>query len=144
MILDGQMNFEMDWEETAIAEAISEDTLDCGVANPNLGVGTPLWVNVVVAVQFTSGGADTNVITLYDTQDDAASPGDPDAAAWAILLQSEAYLKAACFPGAHLLVVPLPACHRRHLKIGWTIAAQVLTAGMINAYISSHSAPRRL
>ena len=141
MYLDGQMIFELDWVETTIAEHISVDTIDCGIANPNLGVGTPLWVNVVVAVQFESGGADTNVFTMYDEVDDGS--GAPDGGSWAILLQTEAYLKAACFPGAPVLVVPLPAFHRRHLKVSWTIATQALTAGTINAYISLHSAPRR-
>ena len=140
MIVDGQLRFQSDWVETTIAVHAGTDTVDCEVATPNFGVGTPLWVNVVVHAAFVGPGS-SEQFTLWDTQDDAATPGQPDAAAWLVLIQSEVYLVGACVLGMPVFVTPLPAYHRRHLKLTWEISGAVLTEGSINAWIGLDPAP---
>lgn len=137
MIMDGQLVFANEWAETATAAHPSTDTIDCEIATPNFGVGTPLWVNVVVSTALTSDGAATMVFALEDAADNGS--GAPDT--FAVLIQTEAYLKAATVAGFPLLVVPLPAYHRRHLKISWTIGVAVLTGGTVNAWIGLDPAP---
>ncbi len=138
MITDGQLYFRRDWVETTISVHISDDTIDCEIATPNFGVGTPLWVNIVVAETFV-GVNSTEQFAVLDEVDDGS--GAPDGASWAILMQSEIYLVGACVLGFPAFVIPLPAFHRRHLKVTWDIAVAVLTEGIVNAWISLDSAP---
>lgn len=126
MYQDTNLNFATAWAETTAASHASSIDIDCEEATPNMGEGRPLWVNVVVDTTYAGGTAPTLQVALQDSADDST---------YADLLKSEAYAKASCVAGFVLMSVPLPAEHKRYLRIAQIIGTSAFTAGAINAWI---------
>ena len=113
---------------TASADTVSTNVIDTGLANSNIGAGTPLWLVLEAHTTFTSGGAATLTITLQDSADDAT---------FATLLQTEAFAVASLTAGALLLCVPIPAEHARYLRMNYDVGTADMTAGKLNAYFTT-------
>ena len=130
MILDKNLVFSDAQAETSVAAQDSTNVIDTGIADSNLGAGTPLWVNVQVNTTVTSSGAATVSVALHDSSD-----GSTYAAIWT----SAAYAKATLVAGFVMMSIPLPSEHERYLKVVYTIATSVLTAGAFDAWIGNEA-----
>lgn len=121
-LLDGTLEFS---DAQAVTDtAVSENVIDCGIADANLGAGTPKWLVVEVAETFT--GATSMVVTLQHGA--TSSPTD-------VLLATAAHLEAVLVKGFRALMVPLPAEHKRYLRLNYTVDG-THGAGAVNAYFT--------
>ena len=126
MIQDALLVFSDAQAETTVAAHDSDNILDLQGADPNFGIGTPKYVNIVVNTTCTSGGSATVKVGLYDSSDNST---------WTVLAESEAYAVANLTAGKVLMSMSLPAEHERYLKVVYTIATAALTAGKFDAWI---------
>ena len=110
-------------------DTASTNVLDFGVANANIGAGTPLWwVLEVHTTAGSSGNAATLTVTLQDSADDAT---------FVTLLQTEAFAEASLTADALLMCVPIPAEHARYIRCLYDIGTEDLTAGKFNSYLTT-------
>lgn len=112
--------------ETTATSHASSTTIDFEKANPNFGKGRPKWVDCVVDAAFGGGTAPTLQVKLQDSADNAT---------WTDLLVSEAYAKSLLTAGFPLMSVPLPAQHKRYLRLLYIIGTSAFTAGAVNGWI---------
>jgi hypothetical protein len=113
------------------------NVLDVGeVANPNLGAGTPIWLYCMVNTTFSPCTGTT--ATLQAILQDCATSGGT----WASILAGYAFSNGEITKGVNLLTVPLPAKHKRYLKLIYTTATgSGWIAGNIDALLTPN-APR--
>jgi hypothetical protein len=129
VIRDKGLVFSTAQAETTQAAHDSDDVVDLRIANANLGAGTPKWLVVTVNTTFTSGGAGTLTVALQD----CATVGG----SYATVIAGEAHALASLVKGFKLLCIPLPAEHARFLKLVYTIGGAAMTAGAVDAYITT-------
>ncbi len=121
-LLDKKLEFSDAQAVTSTAD--STNTLDMQVADANLGAGKPLWL--IVEVGETFANATSMKVTLQDSATDFSG---------ATLIDSKVHLEAALVKGFRLLAVPLPAEHKRYLKLVYTVSG-THNAGAVNAYLT--------
>lgn len=120
----------------------SETVLDFGAADPNVGVGTPLWLAVAVQTACAGASGSTFLVTASDAADGSTFS----------LLFGTSIGTAAGFAGAatsiftiaagtQLINQPLPAGIRRYFKLTYTIGTTALTAGYFDAYLHKGGVP---
>lgn len=103
--------------------AASEDVVDGGVTNPNLGEGEDIDLDILVATAFTAAGAATLVIAVEDSADNAT---------YAVLVQTKP-IPVADLVADYFLKLKVPRAHRRYLRIYFTVATGPMTAGTLSA-----------
>jgi len=128
VILDKNLEFSDAQAETTQAAHDSTTVLDLGVAAPNIGAGTPVWLVIRVNEAVTSDGSAT---VTFDVQDSANN-----SAFASIGLLTGAIAKATLVAGYVVMKVPLPASIRRYVKIVYTIGTAALTAGKFDAFLT--------
>lgn len=121
-----------DYQTMAVAAGDHDPTnspLDIGYSDPNLGAGTPLWVNVVVASTIHSAAsAMTLVIELWADNTDGDTTQIYETAAFA----GDA---TGMLTGKVLLSMPLPAEHGRYVNLVYRVAGSTGTLGRVDAWI---------
>ncbi len=136
IVMDAPLVLSSAQAQTSVASHDSTDKLNFGAADPNIGVGSPLWLAVVV--QTTCAGASGS--TLQVKVQDAA-----DGSTYTTLFETSIGT-AAGFAGAAtsifsiaagttLINQPLPAKIRQYLKVVYVIGTTVLSAGAWDAYL---------
>jgi hypothetical protein len=122
---------------TASGTTDSTNVLDTEVASSNQGAGTPIWLVCQISTAFTVCTGCTSA-TLSATLEDCATSGGT----YGILATGYAYSIAECVKGLNLQTIPLPAKHKRYLKVVYTNAiGSGYIAGNVNAVLAG-SAPR--
>lgn len=123
--VDAKLLFSDDQAETTVAAHDSTNTIDIGVATPNFGGATPKWVNIILTAAIV-GTTSTVSFGLYDSADHSS---------WTQVWATPAIAEATLVKGWSLPLA-IPAEIRRYLKMVYTIAVNVLTAGTISSWIS--------
>jgi Bbp16 len=121
---------------TASGATASTNVLDTEVASSNLGAGTPIWLVCRVNTTFV---VCTGTTCTFDAalQDCATSGGT-----YTQIAQGFAYSTAEILKGLDLLTTPLPAVHKRYLKLVYTVATgSGFNSGAIEAFLTT-AAPR--
>lgn len=132
MLMDKNLIF-ADGAALRVSVAIQEltNTIDFGVADPNMGYGVPLYATLLV---YTSMVGTT--LTTYTSAIEDSSNGT----AWNALIQTSvsAALDSGTVNAETVLInQPIPMEHERYVRATVTIAAQSLaTAGAISAWLS--------
>lgn len=128
MIMDEKLILSEDQAETAVGSHDSTNTLDFGVANPNIGEGTKLVLHVEMSEAANSGGSATVTVDVQHSDDGSS---------WESLgLKKENIPYSTLTAGYKIFETPLPYDIKRYLKIVYTIGTAALTAGKFNAYIA--------
>jgi hypothetical protein len=112
--------------QAVTSTADSTNIIDLGVADANLGEGTPLNVHIRVNTKCTASGSATVTIQILH--------GATSGAATTQLWESTAIAKATLVKN-YELVIPLPFTHMQFLKGKYTIATGPLTAGKFDMWI---------
>lgn len=116
-------------EQAVTVTAASEDVIDHGQVNPNLGTfDTPLWLVVVVTEAATAAGAATVTFAFQDSADNLS---------WADLFTTAAIGKATLVAGYVVFRQALPARTRRYTRLNYTVATGPLTAGKFTAFLTA-------
>lgn len=126
-MIDSKLEFS-DAQEFTTAEAHdSENILDLGIADPNKGAGTPVFVDAHVNTDFASDGSATLKTELQhcDTVDGSYST----------LISSGEIAVDDLVAGKALLDDVLPKEHKRFLKIVYTVGTAAMTAGAVDAML---------
>ena len=110
------------------ADFVSTNVLDTEVASSNLGAGTPLWVVVKMLAKQTGTTAETLSVEL---QDCTTSGGT-----YAYILEGRSFSGGEFANAPTLLAAPLPAHHRRYLRISYDCSAGLVWTGGVDAYIA--------
>ena len=124
MIMDEKLVFSD--AQGITATAASTNIIDCGVANANLGEGSPLIIRLMVDETFTAAGAATLDISL---QHGASDPPTTN-----ILLIAQ-FAKEALVKGAYIPEIKVPDEHLQFLRLYYTVGTGPMTAGKITAFI---------
>lgn len=108
--------------------------VDLQTALMDQGEGIPLWLVAFVHTAVTSGGSATLAIALTGA-DNAALTTNPEN----YYLSSTFALASLTPAGAHLFTVALPKrqLYKRYLGLRQIIGTAALTAGKLNAYITT-------
>lgn len=112
-------------EQVVTVSAASTDVIDFGQVNPNSGLNQNLTVAVTVDEAAAAAGAATVTFSVQDSADNAS---------FADVGVTAAIGKAALPLGAQVLI-PMPAQHRRYVRVYYTIGTGPLTAGKFSAQI---------
>jgi len=114
----------------------STNIIDWEVADPNLGGGTPVWLNVNASAKI-EGTAGSMTVELQS----CATEGGTYATDVASKDWTNAELEAGA-AGLQLLTVPIPRDHKRFMKVQYNKTDQVCdVTGTVEAYLTS-GAPR--
>jgi hypothetical protein len=101
----------------------STNSINIGVADPNMGAGNKKTVRVVVSTLFESG---TSVQAILQHSDDDST--------WVTLLAGVVVLTAAAVVGKTLLEAVLPAEHMQYLQVAY-VNVGANSAGACNAWL---------
>lgn len=105
------------------ADAYMTNEIDFGIADPNQGAGTPMWVHITVGTAFA-----TIVSVIFSLRFGAATdPTVPEMTSRSILL-------AEMTAGARLWDAALPKTFARYVR-GYSDVSTDATAGTINCWI---------
>jgi hypothetical protein len=126
MILDKQLIFSD--AQAVTVTAISENTIDLGAANLDIGQGNPIYLEIWLDTAF-----DTSADTLTITLQDGATVG----AVADIMTVLEATATSALLAAnvGLLRKISLPNDLKRHLALYYTASAG-LTSGKLNAFLT--------
>ena len=114
------------------AANFSSNNLDAGVADPNSGAGSPVWLACYLTASMTTGSATSTVqFILHDSDDEST---------WTEIIKTKAYNMSAAEParagvGFIFFNIPLPAQHKRYLRIARVIVATAQAAGTYEAFL---------
>lgn len=124
MIMDNKLVFSD--AQAITATAASANIIDCGVANANLGEGSPLIIRLMVEETFLAAGAATLIISLQHGASDPPSTS---------LLLVASIAKEALVKGAYIPEIKIPDEHLRFLRLYYEVGTGPFTAGKITAFI---------
>lgn len=102
---------------------------DFGIADPNMGAGTPLYVNARLTSAGTSMGAATLQINLQDSADDSS---------FATIDAGTVHAKAALINGFYAVQTLLPNKHRRYVRFETVVADTDFDTGEVFGTISQN------
>jgi hypothetical protein len=130
MILDNKLWFDSNHTipTPVSADFASTYTLDTEVAGANQGAGTPLWV-VVKMLNIQTGTTGETLAALL--QDCTTSGGT-----FATILAGRSFSGGEFANAPTLLAAPLPAHHRRYLKVTYDCSSGLVWTGGVDAYIA--------
>lgn len=128
MILDAKHIFCEGLAYGNIGTTASTNQIDCGIANANLGAGTPIWL--VIETTEASDSADDKETVSFALQDSA------DNQTYASIYATPALAQTALVAGKRILTMPLPAAHRRYLQVAATVATTNTSKGKFRAFLT--------
>lgn len=105
--------------------APSTDIIDFGQAAPNTGLHDRLDMVVTVGAAAAAAGAATVAIAIQDSANGTT---------FADVITSGALPVANLGAGAQV-ILPMPAIHRRYVRVNYTVASGPLTAGTFSAQV---------
>jgi hypothetical protein len=116
--------------QSITASAASETILDLGVADANLGQGSPLIIRFIIEETFDSSG-DTATLTI------ALQHSATDFGGTAVLLQGATHAISATtlLKGGYLPEIKIPDRHFRYLRLYYTVGTENFSAGKLTAWI---------
>lgn len=112
-------------EQAVTASAASTDVIDFGQANPNSGLNDNTSFAITVDEAAAAAGAATVTFSVQDSADNST---------FADVAVTTAIGKASLTAGQQVLI-PMPAKHRRYVRVYYTVATGPLTAGKFSAQI---------
>lgn len=125
-------NFDLDQEAGSY---LFTNQIDLGLAARDIGIGNPLFLNMVVTEAFTDGG-DSATLTLQVRSDDSASI---HASTSSVHFQSKAFLKEELTLGTKMSFILPPMGdnepYERYLGLQGVVATAGFDAGMITAWV---------
>jgi len=125
-ILDAELEFSDNQEETAIGDHDSANILDLGTED--LGKGNPVNVHAKVGTQFATGAGGTLQATLQH--------GDSNTGPWEDVIKSGVFPAADLVPGKDLFNMSLPGNNlKQFLKMVYSIVTGAMTAGSIDSWL---------
>lgn len=127
MFVDKQLELSDAQAETTVAAHDSTNYIDMGAIGD---ANRPLYAVIQVAAAVTSGGAATVQFKIISDSDSgfATTP--------VTHYDSGAIGKATLVAGYRVVAMPLPIGVQRYLKVTYTIATAVLTAGSFDAFLT--------
>lgn len=122
-------NFVYSDAQSAISSSdeASTNITDLQVADPDIGSGTPLWINCTVNTVYAGTGGGMTVL-LQESDDNST---------WTTALSSQAYSVAELTQGTVLMSVPLPAYVKRYIRLNYSTKLCGFSSGNVDAYLSS-------
>jgi len=135
MILDNLLEFaDATAIPTSTGTAIVGDVIDLGLANRNVGQSSHLYLVIQVDTAATSGGSATVAFHLVSDAQAALATDGTATYHWS----SPALAVASITAGRQIVAIGLPSgTYERYLGVLATVATAALTAGKINAFITS-------
>lgn len=128
MRLDKLCTFCEEQAITATGDTDCTDTVDLNVTLPQIGKGTPLWANAVVALGFTGTSASCTLLAKLET-------GAANTLGTAVVTGSPV-LRAECVTGKVLLSIPLPAEGLlQHVGMVFTVGHSAIADGKVSAWL---------
>ena len=127
MIIDYNLQFSDAQAETTQTTHVSDNVVDCGIADANFGDADVALV-CRVNTAFTSNGAGT--LTAALTECDTAD------GSYTVIAQSKAHALSTLVKGKDLLCINLPRIHQRYLNVLYTIGGAAMTAGAVDAFLT--------
>jgi hypothetical protein len=114
------------------------EAYDLGAAGINIGVGEPVYLNVVVDTGITAGSAGVFAVVLTQAANVALDSGAENILTSTNFVTGTASGTGALKPGTVLLSTPLPSNinYKRYLGIREVVTTQNTTAGKITAFLS--------
>lgn len=113
------------------ANFASTNTIDTEVADISLGAGTPLWVVVQMNNKQTGTTGETLSVELHDCSTSGGT--------YAVIYEGRDFSGGEFVTAPTLLAVPLPAKHRRYLRLSYDCNAGLVWTGTVDAYLSLHA-----
>lgn len=108
-------------------DIVSTNVIDCSVANPSVGDGRAVFLNVSLPVAVTSSGSATVAFTLE---------GSADNSSFATVYTTGALALTALTLGKTIVRMPLPeGLAKRYLRMKYTVATAATTAGKVDAWL---------
>jgi len=108
-------------------DAASTNVIDFGVADPNMGAGSPLFLRVTVTENFASATSTGTVqVKLQDSADNST---------WRTLSETDAFLVTALTSGFEFVKLALPDEHERYVRAFYECGVEDPTAGAVNAWV---------
>jgi len=128
-MLDNQAKFSVAQAVTSTGDTASTNVYgqDFAAAS-DFGLADAHWINAVVNTTFTSGGSATIQAVLQDSADNST---------FADVLAGPVVPVASATAGAVLLQACPPLGLRQYIRIAYRVATAAMTAGKVDAYISS-------
>lgn len=109
-----------------------KDAFGATLANPDVGMGKPVFVNIIMTeAAAATGGSATSTFEVHDSADD----GNGAPASFAKILSTTTIDKATLVAGWKWSFA-LPPGTRRHLKVVNTVASNNMTSGKYTAWLS--------
>lgn len=105
-------------------DAYFTDEINFGIANPNQGAGTTLWLHVTVGVVF-----DALTSVIFHLRTGAATTPTAET------LISPVYLLAVMIAGARLWEVAIPKVFAQYARLYYAETGSNNTTGTLNAWI---------
>jgi hypothetical protein len=130
MLIDRQLRFSS--AQAITATAASTDLIDLATSNRDLGVGTPIWLVVVVTTAFTDTNSDSTITVTVQSDDDVAFGS-------ATTVQTISPVFAALSAVGAIRVVqlhPIPT-DERYLRLTYTTTNGDLSAGAFTAFLTN-------
>lgn len=112
-------------EQAVTASAASEDVIDFGQANPNIGMDDRSSMVITVDESAAASGAATVTFSVQDSADNST---------FADVAVTAAIGKASLAAGQQI-VIPMPTKLRRYCRVYYTVATGPLTAGKFSAQV---------
>lgn len=112
-------------EQAVTVTAASTDVIDFGQVNPNSGLNLNTTLAITVDEAAAAAGAATVTFSIQDSADNST---------FADVAVTAAIGKASLTAGQQVLI-PMPAKHRRYVRVYYTVATGPLTAGKFSAQV---------
>lgn len=112
-------------EQAVTASAASEDVIDFGQANPNIGMDDRSSMVITVDESAAASGSATVTFSIQDSADNST---------FADVAVTAAIGKASLAAGQQI-VIPMPTKLRRYCRVYYTVATGPLTAGKFSAQV---------
>lgn len=112
-------------EQAVTVTAASTDVIDFGQVNPNSGLNQNTTLAITVDEAAAAAGAATVTFSIQDSADNST---------FADVAVTAAIGKASLTAGQQVLI-PMPAKHRRYVRVYYTVATGPLTAGKFSAQV---------
>lgn len=129
MIIDivSEFSDNQDGGSFAVGANISTLTsLDTGVANSNIGMGSQLFFRASVGSEAVVGTTSTVQAILEHSADNST---------FITLVAGLAIAEATLVAGAIMFEGPIPIANRRYLRVNYAVLVNDLSAGFFNAHI---------
>lgn len=136
IIMDSKLVLSSAQAQTSVATHDSTNVLDFGAADPNTGTGSPLWITVACQTALSGASGTTLQVKVMHATSAAGT--------YACLFETPVFTNSnftgtssifQAAAGTNLINQPLPAEHRRAIKVSYVIGTTVMASGAWDAYV---------